>query len=208
MILRPKNWSEYQHYKDRSPPWIKLHRDLLNNREYMCLPLASKAIAPLLWLLASESKTGEFNSDITELSFRLRLTEKEVRDGLKPLIDNGFFVDASGMLAECLQVAIPETERETEKEAEKKQKIIKKETQIDMDFFASPEHHRLAEELNVNLTTEVLKFKDYHKAKGSKFKDWDAALRTWIRNSADFRKTNTPAKPASNLKYWQKGYQP
>jgi hypothetical protein len=125
MILRPKNWSKCQHYKDRNPPWIKLHRDLLNDRDFMCLPIASKAIAPLLWLLASESKTGEFNANVIELAFRLRMTEKEVNDGLNPLISKGFFVDASGVLAECLQVAIPETETETERETKtKKSKSI------------------------------------------------------------------------------------
>ena len=115
MILRPKNWSEYQHYKDRNPPWIKLHRDLLNDRDFMCLPIASKAIAPLLWLLASEEKSGDFNANVAELAFRLRMTEKEINDGLNPLISKGFFVDASGVLAECLQVAIPETETKTKK---------------------------------------------------------------------------------------------
>lgn len=118
MMLRPKNWSEYQHYKDRNPPWIKLHRDLLNDRDFMCLPLASKAIAPLLWLLASEAKNGEFNADVVELTFRLRMTTKEVNDGLKPLINKGFFVDASGMLADCKQLAIPETETEGEAKKE------------------------------------------------------------------------------------------
>ena len=123
MILRPKNWSEYQHYKDRNPPWIKLHRDLLNDRDFMCLPIASKAIAPLLWLLASEEKSGDFNANVVELAFRLRMTEKEVNDGLNPLISKGFFVDASGVLAECLQVAIPETERETETKTKKSKSI-------------------------------------------------------------------------------------
>ena len=125
MILRPKNWSEYQHYKDRNPPWIKLHRDLLNDRDFMCLPIASKAIAPLLWLLASEEKSGDFNANVAELAFRLRMTEKEINDGLNPLISKGFFVDASGVLAECLQVAIPETETERETETKtKKSKSI------------------------------------------------------------------------------------
>jgi len=118
MNLTPKNWVSHQHYRDRLPPWIKLHRSLLNDREFMCLPIASKAIAPLLWLLASETKTGEFNADVSELSFRLRMTDKEIRDGLKPLIDNGFFIDASGVLADCQQLAATETERETERETE------------------------------------------------------------------------------------------
>jgi len=28
-MLRVKNWGKFQHYKDRNPPWIKLHRGLL-----------------------------------------------------------------------------------------------------------------------------------------------------------------------------------
>ncbi len=123
MKLVPKNWDKFQHYKDRNPPWIKLHRDLLIDKEFMRLPLASKAIAPMLWLLASEDVDGVFEADIDELEFRLRISKKELNDGLKPLIDNGFFLDASTMLAPCLQHAIPETERETKKETKYKPPI-------------------------------------------------------------------------------------
>lgn len=122
LMLKPKNWQDFQHYKDRCPPWIKLHRDLLNNKDFMRLPVASKALAPLFWLLASESKSlhGEFDASDDELEFRLRMPVKEIQTGRKPLIDNGFFVVASGVLAECLQVATPEERRgetETEKNA-------------------------------------------------------------------------------------------
>jgi len=115
MNLVPKNWVVFQHYKNRRPPWIKLHRELLENRDFITLPLASKALAPLLWLLASESSDGIFDATTEELSFRLRMSEKEVESGLKPLIQKGFFLDASTMLAPCLQLATPETETETEK---------------------------------------------------------------------------------------------
>ncbi len=120
MLLQPKNWAIFQHYKDRCPPWIKLHRDLLNDRSYMRLPIASKAIAPMLWLLASESKDGVFDGSLDELVFRLHITPKEYQDGVKPLIDNDFFILVSGVLAERKQVAIPETETEAERETEKK----------------------------------------------------------------------------------------
>lgn len=118
MRLTPKNWQTFQHYKDRCPPWIKLHRDLLNDRRYMCLPTASKALAPLLWLLASETKEGIFNASHEELEFRLRMPLKEIKTGLEALIGVGFFIvvgaDASNVLAGCPQGAIPETETETE----------------------------------------------------------------------------------------------
>ena len=124
MLLQPKNWAVFQHYKDRCPPWIKLHRELLNNRSYICLPIASKALAPMLWLLASESKDGIFDGSLDELVFRLHITPKEYEDGLKPLIDKDFFVIVSGVLAERLQNAIPETETETETKREKKATVV------------------------------------------------------------------------------------
>jgi hypothetical protein len=74
----------------------------------------------MLWLLASESKDGVFDGSLDELVFRLHITPKEYQDGVKPLIDNDFFILVSGVLAERKQVAIPETETETETETKKK----------------------------------------------------------------------------------------
>jgi hypothetical protein len=120
VILIPKNWAVFQHYKDRLPPWIKLHREILNDRIYMSLPIASKAIAPMMWLLASESKDGSFDGSLDELMFRLHITEKDYKDGVKPLIDKGFFIVASMTQADSKHIAIPETETETETERETK----------------------------------------------------------------------------------------
>lgn len=118
IVARVKNWLDHQHYKDRSPPWIKLQRSLLDDFDFQCLPLASKALAPMIWLLASESKDGEVRIDPEFLAFRLRWSESDVRDGLTPLIDKGFLIVASEALAECLQDACLETEAETETEGE------------------------------------------------------------------------------------------
>jgi hypothetical protein len=118
MGLAPKNWSSFQHYKDRSPAWIKLHRGLLDDYEFACLPVASRALAPCLWLLASEYEGGEITGSLQAIAFRLRMTEADLRAALKPLVDSGFFVDASGLLADCKRDAIPEEEREDKKEKE------------------------------------------------------------------------------------------
>jgi hypothetical protein len=121
MKIRPKNWGSFQHYRNRNPPWIKLHKQLLDNYEYQCLPIASKALAPMLWLLASEDAAGIIDAAEPKLAFRLRLTATEVAEALKPLLDTGFFEvvqDASGALARRSQLAMPEREAETEVEAE------------------------------------------------------------------------------------------
>lgn len=111
-----KGWSDFQHYKDRAPPWIKLHKSLLDDYEFQMLQIASRALAPMFWLLASESVDGSFDADPAKLAFRLRTSEKIVTDSLKELIDKGFLIGDSAVLAPCKRNAMPETETETETE--------------------------------------------------------------------------------------------
>jgi len=115
--ITPNNWREFQHYKDRNPPWIRLQKTLLDNYEYHCLPVASRALAPMLWLVASDAIDGAIDFDENKIAFRLRMSVEELRSALKPLIDNGFFLldeDASAVLANRKQSAVPETEAEAE----------------------------------------------------------------------------------------------
>jgi len=198
MLLQPKNWAVFQHYKDRCPPWIKLHRDLLNDRVYMRLPIASKAIAPMLWLLASESKDGIFDGSLDELVFRLHITEKEYQSGVKPLIDNNFFTVVSGVLAERLQDAIPETERETEAETKKEKKTLGKRLATDSCLTKEWEEFCQQTRPELNPAKTFDQFKDYWIAqagqKGVKL-DWFATWRNWVRS------TNAPKQnPADNIR--------
>ena len=119
MILTPKNWKSFQHYRDRSPAWIKLHKGLLDDFEFACLPVASKALAPLLWLLASEYEDGKIDATLDKLAFRLHMTRGDLANALSPLVEKGFF-DASDPLAERKQDAILEKEEEREIEGEKR----------------------------------------------------------------------------------------
>lgn len=116
--IKVPNWREFQHYRNRRPPWIKLQRTLLDDYNFHCLPVASKALAPCLWLIASDDLNGQIQCASEALAFRLRMTECELLDALNPLIERGFFVVANTMLATCEQHAIPETEREGETERE------------------------------------------------------------------------------------------
>ena len=117
-----KDWRAFQHYKNRRPPWIKLHRTLLDDCDFLRLQVASRAIAPLIWLLASESIDGTIDGNHKSLAFRFRLNQKEIDDGIKGLLSIGYIScnhDASGMLAGCKQEARVETETETERERER-----------------------------------------------------------------------------------------
>lgn len=121
MRIAPKNWGEFQHYRDRAPAWIKLHRNLLDNYEFQCLPVASRALAPMLWLIASEDDKGIIDADPKKLGFRLRMTSTQVTDALNPLIEGGFFSvvqDASSPLAETERIASLEEEEENKRREE------------------------------------------------------------------------------------------
>jgi hypothetical protein len=211
MLLQPKNWGVFQHYKDRCPPWIKLHRDLLNDRVFMCLPLASKALAPLLWLLASESKDGTFDGSLDELVFRLHITPKDYEDGIKPLIHKGFFVVASGVLADCYQVAIPETEGETEtkKETKKKATVVAAPEGVSSEIWDSFVKHRKAK--RAAITELVMAYiqeqadlagwtlenvlKEICARNWQSFKaEWVAPKQTFAQQAADIARTTVPAQ--------------
>jgi hypothetical protein len=208
MLLQPKNWAVFQHYKDRCPPWIKLHRDLLNDRVFMCLPLASKALAPLLWLLASESKDGTFDGSLDELVFRLHITPKDYQDGVKPLIDKGFFVVASGVLAECYQDAIPETERETETKTEKKATVVATPEGVTESVWQDFVKHRKAKKAPITATALAGIKREADKASWSldraitecvergwtAFKaEWVAPKQSFAQQAADIARSTVPA---------------
>lgn len=112
-MLSIKNWTKFQHYQTGrgAPPWIKLYRDLLNDRNWHLLePEAAKFLVSC-WLIASENE-GNL-PDIETLAFRLRLASKEIAK-LVSLCKDWIISDDSNVLADCYQDATPETETDTE----------------------------------------------------------------------------------------------
>ena len=105
ICIQAKNWHQFQHYGNRRPPWIKLYRSLLDDYDFHCLPIASKALAPMLWLLASENPDGQISGRTVEVAFRVRMSEDEFLAALNPLVEAGFFDHASEVLASCKHVA-------------------------------------------------------------------------------------------------------
>ena len=116
-----KNFDRLQHYKNRSPPWIKLYNGLLDDYDFGRLPDASKAHLIAIGLLASRHN-NKLPLDAEWLGKRINATETV---DLELLIKSGFVVPDQGcsnLLASCKQSATPERERETERETEKEGK--------------------------------------------------------------------------------------
>ena len=191
-----KNWAEFQHYKDRSPPWLKIHRGLLDDYEFQSLPIASKALAPMLWLIASEADKGVFRVDIEFLAFRLRWPNDQVEEGLKPLISKGFVVLDSSPLAECSQTACLEGETEGETEGEKAPRKRKRSDELTLsDWVLSlPETEEIiseddgiyewAEKQQIPRTWIALAWSSFEARyvdKRKKYSDWRRVFRTAVR---------------------------
>lgn len=76
-----KNFDELQHYRDRSPPWIKLYNHLLDDYEFGQLPDATKSHLIAIYLLASRSNNC-IPYDSEWIGRRINATEKVDLDAL------------------------------------------------------------------------------------------------------------------------------
>jgi hypothetical protein len=118
--MRIKNWTKFQHFKDRRPPWVKLYRDILDDLEWHELdPLAAKVLV-MLWLIASEND-GRIPDNKT-LAFRLRLTELKTKEIIIKL-SHWLEHDDINAISEQYQCDRPERETETETKKETKREI-------------------------------------------------------------------------------------
>lgn len=117
MTIRIRNWSKHQHFKDRTPPWIKLYREILDDPDWHDLSGDDAKLLVGLWLVASEdeTRTGAL-PETRKLAFRLRVSESELNQGLTRL-STWLECDDNIAISGRYQHDAPETETETEKEA-------------------------------------------------------------------------------------------
>ena len=127
MTLKIKNWHQFQHFKDRKPPWIKLYRDLLDDIVWHQISGEDAKTLIMLWLIASENDgiLPEFH----ELAFRLRTTQKSIKSTVSRLShwliqdDIKLISDITAISARYQNDALEtETETETEREKERETK--------------------------------------------------------------------------------------
>lgn len=184
--IQVKNWDNFQHYKDRTPPWIKLYNHLLDDFEFSCLPDASKAHLLSIWLLASRTN-NKIPNNARWIGNKINATEDV---NLDILIESGFIEvissknnklqtpeqDASNMLQTPEQDACLEREERRE-EKEKPSKARPSNAKEVQDYFSE----RGYGEMGVGQ-----KFIDHYDSIGWKrgkqaVKDWKATARTWMQ---------------------------
>ena len=119
MTYHIAKWEEYQHYRDRCPPWIKLHYSLLTSPTWVMLDDAGRVLAIACMLIASRNG-GDVPGDP---EYMRRVAYLNNPPNFAPLLECGFLTtvpNASAVLADASALKADDTtETETEKETEK-----------------------------------------------------------------------------------------
>lgn len=154
-MYRIRNWKKFQHYKDRCPPWIKLHWELLSSRDWVMLADDSRVLAIACMLIASRNG-GEIPDD-PEYVKRVAYLHKN--PNFKPLVEVGFLeliADASG----CKQMLADDTqEEETEEEREGEHTHTP-----DIGLISSRKHHDSSPNRSPN-SSPILKLGEFGNVK-------------------------------------------
>lgn len=202
-FLRVKNWTEFQHYKDRSPPWIKLSTSLFQDYEFSSLSDASKLLAVCIWTLASrykDPKEGLVPDDLSWIKSQCGLGESVTEETVQELVDTGFLSRSSETLAPCLQSARPETEAETEAE---RARVDEKAIRSLDDLAGHPldgHYENWFREKAPGIDRFDLRDRmiSYCRAKNKKYADYWAALQNWARDAQGKLPAASPAKRKAN----------
>lgn len=142
------NWSEYQHYKDRDPPWIKLHFKLLTSRAWTMLDNNGRALAIACMLIASRNH-GQVPNDPDYIK---RVAYFKKAPDFAPLVKCGFLAVASG----CKQTQAKDTQ---ETEAEEIREETERESEA-LSFSDCPK--------DMDTETEVSNCEAHYAEKGQK----------------------------------------
>ena len=110
-FLQLVDFDKTQHYKDRTPPWIKLHRDILHKREFLKLEEAERYHYVALQIIASECE-NRIPLDPKWIQGRLSIKGKPaiqaiIKAGLARIVDDGRNGASSGTSHEPSKETIP-----------------------------------------------------------------------------------------------------
>lgn len=192
------NWGKWQTYrKDRgTPPWIKIHRRIMSNPDWVVLSDAEKGQLVSIWIVAAD-KNGEIPGDQRILK-KICLLDEE--PDLPRFTELGFLTtfgcqdDATVTPSGCHNDAPEERRGEKRREEESggadttPSTKPKNKQAIPKGFTPSDEMMLWAEDKGVSgsVTIETEKFINHANANNRKQVDWEAAWRNWMLKSLEF----------------------
>lgn len=193
--FRVKNWDTYQHYKDRSPPWIKLHRDILSSQTWVMIDDDKKALAIACMLLAA----GTDNKIPYDPAYIQRVSYLKKTPDLRPLLEVDFIEiigETGEVLADASNGLASRTECSSEERRDRGRGERASATKRAPEWFQPDLDYARAQVPDIDAEAEAQKLKDWEFSKPRS--DWAAVWRTWIRNCKDSGKYSRNAAVAGS----------
>lgn len=197
-VLRIRNWKKWQSYRsDRGqPPWIKLHRALMRDPDWVDLSDAHRGQLVAIWLLAAD-RDGIVPEDPTVIQ---KLCYMDSKPDLEVLIEHGFIekrrqrdanVTPTRRQRDAPEERRGEEEEEEETETEKKkaptEQKKKRAIALPGDWKPTDRHHEIATTENVSdMERQAEIFKDSAITHDRRYVDWDRAFNSWLRRVNEF----------------------
>lgn len=187
--MKVNNWEVWQSFrKDRgAPPWIKLHRNLFSNPEWMELSDSEKGQLISIWLLAADKGGTIPDSPV--------IIQKMCMLDSLPNINK--FIDLQFLRADDSQVVVKARSSDGQEwqhasRIDAPEESRGEESRVDQSGkpkrFAIPAESDVIEYMTERggNKNEALKFIDFYSSKGwlvgkVKMKDWKASVRNWTR---------------------------
>jgi hypothetical protein len=221
MKFKVKGWEEFQHYKDRNPPWIKLHNQLLDDYDFEVLGDAAKGHLLCIWMLASRTN----NDMMFDSKWIARKIGASSKVDLDLLLESGFIElqeaeHSASKLQHDSKVSVPlEEKRRGETETEKRREEKKASAFNFTQWDSTPSDLVLSEwtkhRTKKKATTSQLVIDRMAKEINEAFKDGysaddclsEAIVRGWTGMKAEWIKNSQASKSAlhnlSNKDYSQ-----
>lgn len=188
-MLRVRNWRKFQHYKDRTPPWIKLHWELLSSEDWVMLDDASKLLAVACMLIASRNEGLVPDNP----AYIKRVAYLDKTPNLKPLIECGFLENPLADDSESKRKQADDT-TETEAYREEEEKESKRggaDAQADYAFIGhiikvkpkDMEAWRRAYPAVPDMVAELAAADAYYREHPPKDGKWFFPVSTWLKKA-------------------------
>lgn len=178
--FKVKDYEKFQHYKDRSPPWIKLYNSTLEDYTFATLEDKDKAHLVAIWLLASRY---ENKLPYDKIFIAGKINARSPVD-LDLLCEKGFIIKIKGinkgagdLLANLEESARPEREREAETES--KHIPI---SELDFSKFTDEQKEYFKKKApDVDISDLIDTMKNWCAAKGKRYENYYRALQDWAK---------------------------
>ena len=171
-------WDKWQTYrKDRgTPPWIKVHRNLMSNPEWVCLTDAEKGQLVSMWIIAAD-KNGALPDCPNTIKKMCLLDEVP---NIKRFVDLQFVKlgDAS-MTTTWLPCGCQSDAPDTEKPKPKPKNSFIKPSVAEVAEYCKKRSNSIDAEQFFN----HYEANGWVQGKNKPLKNWQAAVRTWEKNS-------------------------